>query len=168
MSTKTNLPIEVYLRAYFEGQVGNLATLLLEDELEREKQRNKEERERINKNLEEIRQRAEQSQKETRDLIYQQQLKRASRAGSGYNGGSGSGSGSGSVSGSSAGGAGCSSAGGRSAGGSGCAPQPMEQAKSSANSSVKIRFIALSSVSSIAHGAPSRYRRKNFFRRISI
>ena len=92
-ASKTNLPIEVYLRAYFEGQVGNLATLLLEDELEREKQRNKEERERINRDLEKIRIRAEQSREETQKLIYQQQLERASRAGSGYNGGGGSGSG---------------------------------------------------------------------------
>lgn len=88
-ASKTNLPIEVYLRAYFEGQVGNLATLLLEDELDREKQRNKEERERINKNLEEIRKRAEQS----RDEMYKQRLERLANRKYYYNGGGGSGSG---------------------------------------------------------------------------
>lgn len=91
-ASKASLPIEVYLRAYFEGQVGNLATLLLEEELEREKQRNKEEQERINQGWEELRKHNEQSRKETQELIYQQQLKRASRAPQYSGGGGGSGS----------------------------------------------------------------------------
>lgn len=86
---KTNLPIDVYLRGYMDGKVGNLATLVLEENMQADAQKRKEEKEKRNQQWEELRKRAEQSKKEIDEIIYKQQLARASRP-VGYVGGSSS------------------------------------------------------------------------------